>query len=143
MTLHKTYPILSCLQLIAYCLENINIKKITTEFWNDIVVVIVTPLTLGLYEDLYCEKAGKCVSSLLGVFFVYDMMIDGFSEQLAESISVAAAKKCKGLVHIKALNDYLNTEYVKYRNQNIKAFIEELQTLLTHKGLDNLIVLRS
>jgi len=69
--------------LINFCLENINLKKINMEFWEDVSMHIVKPYTKLLTELEYTKLAVEGIIKIFSIFFNFDMKIGELSQWIS------------------------------------------------------------
>lgn len=63
------------MDLINLCLDNLNVKKINMEFWEDVSLHIVKTYT-RLMIDLQCSKtAVQGLIKVFNIYFNFDMKI--------------------------------------------------------------------
>ena len=69
------------------CLDNLNVKKINMEFWEDVSLHIVKTYT-RLMIDLQCSKAAvEGLTKVFNIYFNFDMKIRELSQWIAEAIN--------------------------------------------------------
>ena len=72
--------------LINFCLDNLNIKKLNIELWENIGDKIGNGLTCALSEESNSVQAWEALRKIYIVIFNYDMKMANLNSWLADSI---------------------------------------------------------
>jgi hypothetical protein len=95
------------------------------EIWEDISLHVVKTETTLIAHKQYSEEAINGIKNIFSVHFNFDMKIRELPQWLAEGIAYALEKNEKQCIdNIKDLNNWLNSEYLKNRNDSIRLSIE-------------------
>jgi hypothetical protein len=86
LKMKSDYSIESFMYLVNICLDNLNIKKINMEFWEDVSLHIVKSYTKLIADVEFSKLALEGLIRVFSIYFNYDMKIREISQWLAQSI---------------------------------------------------------
>jgi hypothetical protein len=71
----KGYVVEEFIDLINLCLENLNVKRINMDLWEDVSLNIVKPYTKLLTDPTYSKPAVQGLIRVFTIYFGFDMKI--------------------------------------------------------------------
>jgi hypothetical protein len=66
------------------CLENLNVKKVNMEFWEDVSIHIVKTYTKFLVNNIFSKGALSGIKNIYLIYFNFDMKIRELSQWMCE-----------------------------------------------------------
>ena len=112
------------------------------EIWEDIALHVVKPYASLTADPRHCQLAFQGLQHICHIHFHYDMKIRELPTWLARSITrIIEGKNNECRTHVNAFNEFLNEEYAKNRTDSIRAMADELAELLSHHGIQEVIMI--